>query len=524
MKILKYLGAVLLLQLIVIGCTKDFEEINTSPNAQTTGENAYLLTYAQIQTARSILDDYNTGYCKWVQYYTDNTEDNVAFANKTGNDVNDYWNYYSFYVDILANVEEIYKNCEKSPHPNYSAMASIIKAMSYGYLVDTWGDVPYSYAMHGNKSDSEETDFLFPLFDTGETIYKSIIELLMDANDQFDLSSDSKFPVIAASDPYANGDLMQWKKFCNTLTLRFLMRISDVDETYAKPLFEQIIADPVKYPLISSNDEDFGIVWITGVLAPWSNPIAKEHKDNGRTWAVSTGVLHHLATLNDPRLPVFVDPAKDYVDAGNPMYIGCPPAFDGENASGFTRIARDSISNISVATFADPDRKEPFITYSELQFILAEAALKNYNVPSSAKEYYEAGITASMDKYSVNLGSYLSDSGVDYDAATNKMEAIILQRYLAQFSQGANTFAMMRRTGYPALDFFKIFEDDVNGFPYRVRYPHKVIDSPGFKKSNAGEGIDAFMWGKKIWWATNAPAVQMFNTSIQTDIVEWPVN
>ncbi len=522
---LKYSG-ILFLSLVmgVLGCTNDFEDLNTNPNAQTTGESAYLLTGAQINTARSILDDYNTGYCKWVQYYTHNTEDVVAFWHKSGNDINDHWNYYSFFVDILPNLKEVLANCERTSHRNYWALANIMQAWSYGYLVDTWGDVPYTYALHGMEGDSEETDYLFPLFDSQESIYKAMIDKLFAANDSIDTNPKTLYPVNGNADIFAGGDLMAWKRFCNTLNLRLLLRMSDVDEAYAKPLFEKIVADAGKYPLISSNSEDFGVVWIGGNTDPWSNPIAKQYKDSEKTYAVSTGALHYLASLNDPRLPVFVDPAKEYVDAGNPMYIGCPPAFNSKNPSGFVRIARDSISNISVDTFADPDRKEPIITYSELQFILAEAALKGFNVPKSAKAYYVDGVNASMQKYNVAVGGYLTQEGVDYDLATNKLEVIILQRYLAQFGQGANTFAMMRRTGFPALDFFKIDEDDVKGFPYRVKYPGFIQQNPGFAKSNAGEGIVADLWGKKLWWGTNAPEVQMFNSSIQEGVVEWPVN
>jgi len=524
MKKNKYVSTFFLLLLFLVSCTKDFESLNVNPNAQTTGESAYLLTSAQITAARAILDDYNAGLCKWVQYYTHRPEDNVAFWHKSGNDIDTYWNYYSFYVDILPNLKVIRDNCEKTPHRNYWALANIMEAWSYTYLVDMWGKVPYTHALHGTSPDSEDPDYYFPLFDDEDFIYKAMIQKLFFANDSIETSATTKYPIIAASDAYANGDLLMWKKFCNTLNLRLLLRMSDVDAAYAKPLFEMIVSNPAKYPVISSNDEDFGIVWIGGNKGPWENQIAMMYEESENTYPVSTGVLYYLATMNDPRLPVLVDPAKDYVKAGNPKYVGCPPAFIRINPSGFIRMGRDSISNISVATFADPNRKEPIITYAELQFILAEAALKSWNVPSSAKQYYESGINASMEKYNVPIGGYLAEPKVNYDLSTNKLETIILQRYLAQFGQGANTFAMMRRTGYPALDFFKIDEDDVKGFPYRVKYTELIQENPGFIKSNAGVGIISDMWGKKLWWATGAPEVQMFNQTIQTGPVVWPVN
>ena len=379
MKIFKYI-LVLTLLISMASCTEKFDEMNVNPNAQTTGESAYLLTGAQITAARSILDDYNAGIGKWVQYYTHNTADNTAFWHKSGNDINHYWNYYSFYVDILPNLEEVKKNCEKVRNPNYFALAEIMEAWSYNYLVDMWGAVPYTDALMGSSAMGEEQPYVFPKFDSEEFIYKDLITRLMSANDSIDIDPNSDYAITGASDIYAGGDMLAWKKFANSLTLRMLMRMSDVDETYAKPLFEQIVGNSIRYPIIESNDEDFGIIWIGGNVAPFNNVISKMYLDSDRTYAVSTGSLHYLATMNDPRLPALVDPAADYTDAGNPKYVGCPIAFDEFNPSGFIRVARDSISNIAVGTFADPDRKEPIISFSELQLYLLKLPKKDGQV------------------------------------------------------------------------------------------------------------------------------------------------
>lgn len=519
-----------ILVLIIItsfaSCTKSFDEMNINPNAQTTGESAYLLTGAQITAARSILDDYNAGICKWVQYYTHTTDDNTAFWHKSGNDINDYWNYYSFYVDILPNLEEIKKNCSLVRQPNYFAVAEIMEAWCFAYITDMWGPVPFFDALKGSTSEGEEQRYVYPAYDSEEDIYKDLITRLMAANDSIDTDPDSDYAISGASDAFANGDMLAWQKFANSLNLRLLMRISDVNAAYAKPLFEQIATNPTKYPVIGNNDEDFGIVWIGGNIEPFNNIISKLYLDSERTYALSTGSLHYLATMNDPRLPAIADPAKDYEEAGNPKYVGCPPAFDPDNASGFIRIARDSISNLAVSTYADPTRKENIITYAELQFIYAEAEEKGWSVTKTAEEYYKEGIVASLEKFGVYTvgayNNYYSQASVDYDQVTNKLNAIYLQRYLAQFGQGANTFAMMRRTGQPALDYFKIGDDSQYGFPYRIRYPHVNQENPGFEEATAG--IIQDMWGVKIWWAENAPEVQMYNTSIQTGVVEYDVN
>ncbi|MDX2413695.1 MAG: SusD/RagB family nutrient-binding outer membrane lipoprotein [Bacteroidales bacterium] len=526
MKIVKYILVILAI-VSFTSCTEKFDEMNVNPNAQTTGESAFLLTGAQITAARSILDDYNAGIGKWVQYYTHTTTDNTAFWHKSGNDINHYWNYYSFYVDILPNLEEIKKNCEKVRNPNYYAIAEIMEAWSWNYLVDMWGSIPYTDALQGNTSYGEDEQYVFPDFDSEEFIYKDLISRLMAANDSIDADPDSDFAIAGASDIYAGGDMVAWQQFANSLTLRMLMRMSDVDETYAKPLFEQIIANSSMYPLIEDNTEDFGIVWIGGNVSPFENIVSKMYLDSERTYAASTGSLHYLATMDDPRLPALIDPAQDYTDAGNPKYVGCPIAFDADNPSGFIEIPRDSISNIAVGTYGDPTRQEDIITYSEMQFIFAEAAEKGWTgLANTAEDYYMEGIEASMLKLGVftsgAFNTYYSQAEVDYAAVADGLNAIYLQRYLAQFGQSANTFAMIRRTGQPALDYFQIGDDSENGYPCRVKYTGPMVSTPQFEEVSVG--IIDNLWGKKIFWAENAPAVGMYNASIQTGIVEYDVN
>ena len=120
------------------------------------------------------------------------------------------------------------------------------------------------------------------------------------------------------------------------------------------------------------------------------------------------------------------------------------------------------------------------------------------------------------------FNTYYAQPEVDYSAVPDGLNAIYLQRYLAQFGQSANTFALIRRTGQPALDYFQIGDDSENGYPCRVKYTGKMVETPEFEEIS--QGIVDNLWGKKIWWAENAPEVQMYNTSIQTGVVEFDVN
>ena len=59
-------------------------------------------------------------------------------------------------------------------------LAIVLRAFNYGYIVDSWGDAPYTAALNGAEGEQED---LFPVFDSQETIYRGIITELEKAND-----------------------------------------------------------------------------------------------------------------------------------------------------------------------------------------------------------------------------------------------------------------------------------------------------------------------------------------------------
>ena len=131
---------------------------------------------------------------------------------------------------------------------------------------------------------------------------------------------------------------------------------------------------------------------------------------------------------------------------------------------------------------------------SETQFLLAEAALRGWNVPSSAKSYYQKGIIASFDKegfddimprsnyikqraedtprvdyldlYNPMYNSPASENGSEvlpvlWDDNLGKeklLEMIITQKYIANFPLSLESWSEYRRTGYPVM--LKHWKDD----------------------------------------------------------------
>ena len=109
------------------------------------------------------------------------------------------------------------------------------------------------------------------------------------------------------------------------------------------------------------------------------------------------------------------------------------------------------------------------LSYAEVQFILAEAKLKGWlSTATTAQTYYENGIKASMDHWGVTMPSgYLTQPTVLFD---NQLSTIMVQKYLAQWFVGLESWFEFRRTGLPALP---VNPQALNGgkMPVRLYYP-----------------------------------------------------
>ncbi|AUP78828.1 SusD/RagB family nutrient-binding outer membrane lipoprotein [Flavivirga eckloniae] len=509
MKTIKFLIILCSVILSVTSCTNNFEEINTNPNDQIVGSNEGMLLGAQLTAAKELMDNVvssNDGMAKWVQYYN-HTLDPVDFIDPNpAEDYNEFWIYHNLVTSALPLVERVLGNTDEAPHPNYRAAALVMKAWIYENMTEVFGPIPFTDAQKGELFD--EPKYNKPKFDSQEEILKGVLQLLEEANSTFDLSGESGTTMVAQSDAFCGGDILKWKKFANSLRVRILLRISDVDPSFAATGLEAIFSNPSQHPVIESNADNIGITWDEGT-GTYGDPMVKFINNNNFKPNVVTGFLNILGERQDPRMKVLVAPAEGYLNADT--YIGLPPAFDNDNPSGFKRVARDSVSQLSNSYTSL--RMRPIITYSEILFIKAEASLKSINVGTTAQTAYENGITANMEELGVDAAdtaAYLGSPLVTYNAG-NALEQIITQRYIAQFGQSTNTFSMIRRTGFPRLDFFRIGVYADNGYPVRARYPSSMesFNEENLKKAISGVTIIEGVFGDNLWFATNAPSVSM---------------
>ncbi len=472
-------------------CTKNFDKINTDPNRPVDVNPGVMLGQLQYKTVNTGVSAARNFTHELMQVDAPRSSNSEGVHRYYINPGAGVWN--GFYGN-MADIDDIIASSEKLGEKNYKAIALIYKCWSYSIMTDLYGDIPYAEA---NKAASG--NFL-PKFDTQKNIYLQILKDLSTANDLFD---DSKALTFGGDNIYAsnaltggkNTGIQKWKKFCNMLRLRLLLRLLKKNsETDASAQITAILADPVKYPVFTSNADD-GIFRYPNVT-PFFNPYYTARQLDWRDGTYFTKFfLGKLNADNDPRraiwaIPVTVGGASVYqgIESGYPTTV---QYVVGANSS-YTDALKTS-SNLGV-----------MITYAEEEFIKAELALKGYNTGKTSKVHYENGIAASMNQWgAVMPANFLTQPGVAYKSTgttEEQLEQIMVQKYYAYFFVDYQAWFEKRRTGYPVLPRGAGIPAE-NSFPSRIPYPTYL---QSLNPENYAAAVSA-IGGKdnsntKVWW------------------------
>ncbi|MCC9167856.1 SusD/RagB family nutrient-binding outer membrane lipoprotein [Pontibacter harenae] len=470
--------------LMASACTEGFEEMNVSPNQPNTVSSAVLLP-AGIESSvdrywghRSRFERINLdGGMLWVQYlarniYSDEGDNyNMSPAYYTNN-------WKGFYNDALLNFQRIVVQSGpegRNPNVNYEGVGLVMRSWTFSVLTDLYGAIPYSEALQGTA----ESPIYTPAYDSQEAVYAGLLNDLKLANEKLVVGG----PAING-DILFGGDILKWKKFANSLRLKLANRQAAKKPTESRAVMAEILGDPATYPIFESNSDIVALQHSS--VRPSNNEWHEVMIQGGRTdWNLSKTLVDRLQALKDPRLAV-------YGQAVDGQYIGVPNGLPDAIAT--TYLA----SSAKLGTyFMEPTTPSVVMTYSELLFVLAEAALDG-DVSGDAQSYYEQAIAASFAQYNLEMpDDYLATAGL----ATK--ENIMTQKWIAIFGQGVEAWTEYRRTGYPVLpapDSRAIFMND-GVLPTRLQYPGSEY-SLNATQLEAGIALNGGADDKKteMWW------------------------
>lgn len=541
--------------LFFASCSDEYmENMNTDPSKAATIDPNAQLTTAQLQTYGdlSMMEIYRNYHYAFTQQLMGcwNTTNYGGRHTLDNNEMSRIWT--SFYTQSLKNIIDAqYRTAEDAEKVNINSVLRIYRVYLMSIITDTYGDAPFSEAGLGFLEGKFN-----PKYDKQEDIYNAFFLELEDAINKIDPTKDK-----VTGDLIYAGDVTKWQQLANSLRLRFAMRISNVNPTKAQTEFENALA--ANGGVITDASSDALIKYMTIAFSfgqeaysdyrgnslsqllfgndPANNPsylcstFFNQLYNSGdpRTFKISRCYYDGLmsATSPDNRVDItqeMIEKGIDFSprDPGSYSWEPWPTGYDSDicaelavnNPSVTATMAREVEPKLA-NNFLKSDNPGVVMTSAEVKFLMAEATVKKWNVGSvSAEDLYKQGVRAAMDFLTDNYGctattdaefdAFIQDKGAFGHTDNQKLEAINTQAWILHFTNPAECWANVRRSGYPKLKSpaeygFGQYLTGGTEIPVRLCYP--VLES-SYNKKSYNEAIERMggtdNWHSLLWWDT----------------------
>lgn len=541
--------------LFFASCSDEYmENMNTDPSKAATIDPNAQLTTAQLQTYGdlSMMEIYRNYHYAFTQQLMGcwNTTNYGGRHTLDNNEMSRIWT--SFYTQSLKNIIDAqYRTAEDAEKVNINSVLRIYRVYLMSIITDTYGDAPFSEAGLGFLEGKFN-----PKYDKQEDIYNAFFLELEDAVNKIDPTKDK-----VTGDLIYAGDVTKWQQLANSLHLRFAMRISNANPTKAQTEFENalvanggVITDAssdalIKYMTIAFSFgqeaySDYRGNSLSQLLFgndPANNPsylcstFFNQLYNSGdpRTFKISRCYYDGLmsATSPDNRVDITQEMIEKGIafsprDPGAYSWEPWPTGYDSDicaelavnNPSVTATMAREVEPKLA-NNFLKSDNPGVVMTSAEVKFLMAEATVKKWNVGSvSAEDLYKQGVRAAMDFLTDNYGctattdaefdAFIQDKGAFGHTDNQKLEAINTQAWILHFTNPAECWANVRRSGYPKLKSpaeygFGQYLTGGTEIPVRLCYP--VLES-SYNKKSYNEAIERMggtdNWHSLLWWDT----------------------
>jgi hypothetical protein len=471
--------------LLATSCVDSLDDYNIDPKQAAVGTipATSLVSNAQRRLGRNAASaSVNSNPFRfYVQYWAATTYAQESRYDLTTRNISTN-NWDVLYTDALRDLREARGIIAADPildpkvKANQLACIEVLEVYGWATLVDTFGDVPYSEALDITKTQ--------PKYDDDAAIYADLITRLNAAINAMQPASAG----LGTADLMNGGSMPLWVKFANSLKLRLAMTIADVDATKAKTLAE----DAVKGGLLASNAD---VIDITFSTTPNSNPLWEDLVNSGRTDFVGARpFINRLNKLKDPRITSYFKPVAAGQDSAGfykGAIYGASNAYDPFSAPG-TKLEAAALPSV-------------IFSYAEVQFLLADAADRGWNVGGSVESFYNAGVTASITEWggtAAQATTYLAQPEVKFATAigADNREKIGNQEWIALYNQPIDAYREWRRLDSPKLTKGVGALSDI---PVRLTYPstEQNLNTASYNAAAAAIGGDKvttrIFWDKK---------------------------
>jgi hypothetical protein len=549
----------------VFSCTDNFNEINEQPDALSTSDVSakFFVTTLQQQFLRPTMVPLWFGDLIHPDGFSGQISNGYANSDWTG-DLG--WVYNSFYTDLGAwdwyaaynSTLTSYMNLVKEGGPlennQYYAIGLVMKGFYYTQFTETHGMIPYS--------EASDPNIALPKYDAQIDVYKGVIA---DLNQAITLIADNQntgegIELLGENDVIFNGDMQNWKKLANSLKLRIALRAhGSPGEDFSASVASEAVASGV----LADTDALFAA--FTTETNIWGGSASYGdiwHSFTGSQWKATEAMVNILKSNDDPRLGEITKPSvggiitimKPDSDSENFSLIAEHLEFleNTLNASGLvldtdytwdetatdlTITMPDNTNYLGLPSrlsgkikdfmhkdlFSDPSdwvtqktneggRIFPTIllTSADSHFMIAEAITKGL-VSGDANSYYQIGLEKAMVLWETSTTSdfLASEMGSLNGSSEQNLERIATQRWLTNYTNGYESWAIVRDTGYPSAAMVTStnnniisFAGELNGeYPQRLRYGTSVYTSNAANAEAAVSAQGPDKMATSLWFA-----------------------
>ena len=520
--------------LLVTGCTKNFDQINTDPTQASaanfdpnlllpsaelgyvdavTGYNGPILFQSMwTQTfASAIFPGYYSGGDKYVQ--------GGSFLSYQGRT----WDACYKSASFVREIQNLTKG--NTAMSNLSGIAAINEILNIQAVTDVYGDCPYSQALQAKAGISQ------PVYDKQQDIYNLMLARLDSVIPTLDPAK-----AIPTNDvlPYA-GNIAQWKKFGYSLMLRMAMRLTKADAVTAKKYAEKAYAGGV----FSSNADNAYIIFDNshGFSNANSRSLTTAEDYSEVKWGKV--LIDYLKATNDPRLTVISEvPQPGKANAANESLAGDntfakqqgmpngydqnalatdishAPGYPGATGTGGDINPTGGYSRPTTSVYLALNTPSFILTYAQTELLLAEAAVRGWSVGASASVHYANGLAAAIQTYgtlsatgAISAGTantYAAANPLDVTTTDNSLKQINTQYWVltGTIFDFDEAWTNWRRSGYPVLTPVNYTGNFTSGtIPRRQAYPtSEASTNPNNYKTAVAGLTGGDNYAGKVWW------------------------
>lgn len=471
---MKKLMLIALLIGVTISC-EDFDGWNIDEKNPSAVPPAFLLTAAQQDIFQQIvgMNVNSNNFGMMAQFWGQTTyQDEASYLFRERDVGGNFWSrLYYLLIDLQEAGRLVSEESLEAAdiQKNQMAMIELMSIYAWHVMVDTYGNIPYTEALLGNGN-------LVPIYNDDMDIYMDLFNRLDTALNSLD--EGVSMGEVGSGDLVYNGDVASWKMFGNSLKLRMALRIADADAGTAATK-----AAAAATGVFASNADNAAFPF--EVTTPNNNPNWATLVQSGRKdYLMTESFVNMISPLNDPRASVYMD--------GNMMpYVGAPYGVNSAYVD-FTHLGMP---------LHTADTEGIILDYTEVCFMLAEAVERGF-IGGDAEMYYNAGVTASIDYWTLGAGdaaAYLAQASVAYGTAGASWKEVIgNQKYLALYGRGFEAWSSWRMLDYPStLARPPISAEAV---PRRYYYPNNEPQLNGGNYDSGSSAMGGDEKDSRVFW------------------------